>query len=293
MVKIILPIANPHAIITRYRNILILLLNFIIKRAATTAKAETAMLTRNELNHYVNELLQTNMFSDYCPNGLQVEGKSEIKKIVTGVTANIELIERAIAAKADAIIVHHGYFWKGENQCVVGMKQRRLAALLKNDLSLFAWHLPLDAHPTLGNNAQLANDLGIVVDKGLDNSAHPIGLVGHFEKALTPAELVHKLNNTLNYDTLHVGTGAEAIKTVAFCTGGAQSYLDKAIALGVDAFITGEISENTVHTANEMGIHYFAAGHHATERGGVRNLGEHLAEKFAIEHEFIDVPVPV
>lgn len=250
--------------------------------------------TRIEVTNFLEELLKPNWFHDYCPNGLQVEGGKNINRLVTGVTANLELIEKAVDLGADAILVHHGFFWKGEPSVVTGMKKGRLKTLLANDVNLYAYHLPLDAHPELGNNIQLANRLGLIEEGPLEPEAkRSVGSVGRLAEAMSAGDFARHLETVLGFSPLVIGEPARIISSIAWCTGAAQSYLAKAEALGVDAFLTGEISENSVHTAHECGIHYFAAGHHATERYGVQAVGELLSKHFSIEHQFIDVPVPV
>ena len=252
------------------------------------------MVKLTELVAALEELLQPQQFKDYCPNGLQVEGQAEITRLVTGVTANQALIERAIDSSAQAILVHHGYFWKGEPPVVTGMKKARLKKLLDNDISLIAYHLPLDVHPTLGNNAQLAQLLDLKTTGGLEpGNPRSVGLCGELQVPMTAVELQSHINQRLQRMPMHIAGGAETIRTVAWCTGAAQSYIDLAVEAGVDAFITGEISEPTVHTAREMGIHFYAAGHHATERYGVKAVGEHLQEQLGIDVEFIDIDNPV
>ncbi|WP_320825399.1 Nif3-like dinuclear metal center hexameric protein [Reinekea sp.] len=247
-------------------------------------------VSRTELNAYLNELLQVDQFKDYCPNGLQVEGSATIERLVTGVTASQGLIEEAIAHNAQAILVHHGYFWKGENPCLTGIKRNRIATLLEHDINLFAYHLPLDAHKSLGNNVQLAHTMGWTVAGNLGDTLALHGLVDGTE---TGGSLAKKLTETLGFEVLHIGEELDNIETIAWCTGAAQGYLAEAIEAGVDAFVSGEISEPTVHLARESGVHYFAAGHHATERGGVIALGEHLAQRFDLDVQFIDLPIPV
>ncbi|MAY42315.1 MULTISPECIES: Nif3-like dinuclear metal center hexameric protein [unclassified Neptuniibacter] len=247
-----------------------------------------------EFVSYINTVLTPELFKDYCPNGLQVEGKQDIKKFVTGVTASQALIDAAIEQHADAILVHHGFFWKGEDSCITKTKKKRIKALLDHDISLIAYHLPLDAHPELGNNAQLAKKLGIKVFGGLEpENPRSIGNVGELEEAHTLAEFSTIIDLALGRYPLAIKGGDHKIKSVAWCTGGAQGYIDKAIDLGVDAYISGEISEPTVHTARENGIHYFSAGHHATERYGVQALGEKLALQFGLQHQFIEISNPV
>jgi len=247
-------------------------------------------VSRTELNAYLNKLLQVDQFKDYCPNGLQVEGSSSIERLVTGVTASQRLIEEAIAHNAQAILVHHGYFWKGENPCITGPKKSRIATLLAHDISLFAYHLPLDADQRFGNNVQFAQTMGWTIAGKLGDTLALHGLVDGTE---TGGSLRRKLTETLGFEVLHIGEELDDIETIAWCTGAAQGYLAEAIEAGVDAFVSGEISEPTVHLARESGVHYFAAGHHATERGGVIALGEHLAQRFDLDVQFIDLPIPV
>lgn len=250
--------------------------------------------TLSDLLNCTDQLLKPGLVKDYCPNGLQVEGKSTVKRIVTGVTASMDLIDAAVAAGADAILVHHGYFWKGENPCIKGMKKRRLAKLLKADISLLAYHLPLDIHPVLGNNAQLAERLGLIVESGLEpGNPNSVGLYGALETPLSAEEFSRRIYTALGREPLHINAGPEVIRTVGWCTGAAQGYIQQAIELGLDAYITGEASEPTVHDARENDIHFFAAGHHATERYGIKALGEYLADELGVEHRFIDIDNPV
>ncbi|NLY14373.1 MAG: Nif3-like dinuclear metal center hexameric protein [Gammaproteobacteria bacterium] len=241
----------------------------------------------------IEQLLNVNAISDYCPNGLQVEGKSQIKRIVSGVTASQALIDAAIELQADAILVHHGYFWKGEDQRVIGMKQRRIKALLTHDINLLAYHLPLDVHPELGNNVQLAQRLGLTVTGPLEpDNPRNVGLIGELAAPLSATEFAARIEHALSRAPLVVDH-QQPIQRVAWCTGGAQGYIEQAIAAGVDAYITGEVSERTFHEAQENGISFFAAGHHATERYGVQALGEWLAERFGIEHHYVECNNPV
>ncbi|MBU2966107.1 Nif3-like dinuclear metal center hexameric protein [Amphritea sp. 2_MG-2023] len=247
-----------------------------------------------QLVNYCDSLLSPEKYKDYCPNGLQIEGRAEVRRIVSGVTASQALLDRAVALEADLILVHHGYFWKGEPEVITGMKKRRLQTLLSHDISLLAYHLPLDGHPELGNNACLARQLGLQVSGGLEpDNPLSIGLTGRLSSPVTAAEFSQQIATALGREVLHIDGGPELIETVGWCTGAAQGYIEKAAALGLDAFISGEISEPTVHSARELGIHYFAAGHHATERYGVQALGERLAEEFDIEHQFVDIHNPV
>lgn len=247
------------------------------------------MAKRSEIVEYCNELLQVELFKDYCPNGLQVEGKETINRIVSGVTASQALIDAAIEQQADLLLVHHGFFWKGENPVVTGIKKKRLQALLQNNINLVAYHLPLDAHKILGNNVLLAKKLGISIEQYF--SDNEIALLGTIEKQ-SGQQFNEHISNGLQREPLHIDAQRDITK-VALCTGAAQSYINQAIELGVDAFISGEVSENTWHIAKENNIHYFAAGHHATERYGVQALGEHLAAEFDLQHTFIDIYNPV
>lgn len=252
------------------------------------------MITRTEFLAYINQVLEPERFNDYCPNGLQVEGREEITTLVTGVTASEALLEEAIELNADAILVHHGYFWRGEDARIIGMKQRRLRLLLENDINLIAYHLPLDAHPSLGNNAQLAELLGIEVDGRISGMGEPaIGLCGSLPESLSLSAFSSHVRQKLKRDPLVIQGHDRPITTVGWCTGAAQGYLQYAAELGLDLYISGEISEPTVHMARELGINYMAAGHHATERYGVKALGEMLAEQFDIVHHFIDIDNPV
>ena len=249
------------------------------------------MMQRDDLARYLDQLLEVPRFRDYCPNGLQVEGRAGVSRLVTGVSASQALIEAAIGAGADALLVHHGYFWKSEDGRITGTRRRRIGLLLQHDISLFAYHLPLDAHPEHGNNAQLGALLGFT-EKG---RAGEQNIVAHGCTAATQplAAFAAHIESRLGRAPTVIGDPAQRIARIAWCTGGAQGYFEDAIALGVDAFITGEISEPQVHLARESGVAFIAAGHHATERFGVQALGAHLVARFGIEHRFIDVPNPV
>lgn len=251
-------------------------------------------INQNELIAYLDDHLCSQQIKDFCPNGLQVEGKPVINKIITGVTASQALIDAAIENNADAILVHHGYFWKGEPAEIKGMKKQRIKRLLQHDINLIAYHLPIDVHPTLGNNAQLARKLNITSVEPVEG-ATPIGVVmrGEFVEPVLGEQLVKKVEQSLLRKPLSSMVRNEPIKTVAWCTGGGQSYIDLAASLDIDLFITGEASEQTIHSSREQGIDFIAAGHHATERYGVQALGNHLAEKFGLEVQFIDIDNPV
>ncbi len=248
-------------------------------------------MDRKELELYLNDLLQAARFRDYCPNGLQVQGRETVTHIVTGVTASLALIEAAIDAHADAILVHHGYFWRGEDGRVVGQKHARLKRLLAHDLNLFAYHLPLDAHPELGNNAQLGALLGVAPQGRFGDDE--LGWIGTLPEATTLGAFAETVTARLDRVPLVIGEADRPVRTVGWCTGGAQGWFDAAVAAGVDVYLSGEASEQTTHLARESGVAYIGAGHHATERGGVWALGNHLAERFGVRHTFIDIPNPV
>lgn len=242
-----------------------------------------------ELEALINEKLKSATFKDYAPNGLQVEGRGEVKRVIAGVSASQALIDEAVRQQADAVIVHHGYFWKNESPVIRGMKRNRLKTLLANDINLYGWHLPLDAHSELGNNAQLANILGITIKGDIE----PLVLWGELNMPVSGLELASWLEARLGRKPLWCGdTGPDIVKRVAWCSGGGQGYIDAAARFGVDAFITGEVSEQTIHSAREQGIHFYAAGHHATERGGIRALGEWLDATTELEVTFVDIPNP-
>lgn len=248
-------------------------------------------MDNHELESYINRLLSVDRFKDYAPNGLQVEGRPLLRKIVTGVTASQALIEAAQAAGADTVLVHHGYFWRGEDPRLVGMKRRRLAFLLKHDLNLLAYHLPLDAHPALGNNAQLALKLGFVQEGVFGDQ--DLGQYGILPDTQPLGQLAEGIGEKLGRLPLVIGEPAREVRRIAWCTGAAQGYFQDALSLGIDAFLTGEISEPSVHMARETGVAFISAGHHATEKFGIQALGEHLHRQFGLEHQFIDIPNPV
>ncbi|RUO31690.1 Nif3-like dinuclear metal center hexameric protein [Aliidiomarina sedimenti] len=250
-------------------------------------------IQRDALHKLLNQWTDAGQFQDYCPNGLQVEGRSHIQKIVTGVTASQALIDQALARNADAILVHHGYFWKGESASVTGMKKRRLQALLGADVSLFAYHLPLDCHPDFGNNAELARRLGLTELSPADQAPPGILMLGDVTGEVTLNAFVEQLESAVERSLIaRVDGGEHAVRRVAICTGGGQGFIEAAVEAGADTFISGEISEQTVHVARERGIHYLAAGHHATERYGVKALGEKLAREANLDVEFIDIDSP-
>ncbi len=246
---------------------------------------------REQLRVYLDSLLEAARFRDYCPNGLQVEGRERVARVVCGVTASQALIEAAVARGADALLVHHGWFWKSEDGCVTGFRKRRMARLLAHDISLFAYHLPLDAHAALGNNAQLALRLGWTISGRFGEQ--DIGFLGVPAAPTSAGNLARRMEQVLGRSPLLIGDPARAVARIAWCSGGAQGYFEAALATGADLFVSGEISEQTVHLARETGMGYLAAGHHATERYGVQALGRHLAEKFGIDCEFVDIDNPV
>ena len=250
-------------------------------------------LRRDVLLSAFNMLLQPERFKDYGPNGLQVEGRADIRKIVSGVTASLALIEAAVAANADAIFVHHGLFWRGQSGAVTGWMKQRLALLLKHDINLYAYHLPLDAHPELGNNAQLGLQLGLTATSRFGDQN--LGFLGtktdgsNFKDAFALSEHVKKV---LNRPVVQVNRARAAINNIAWCTGGAQGYFEAAIAAGADAFITGEISEPQAHYAREMNVTFIACGHHASERYGAPAVAAHVAAQHGLDHKFIDIDNP-
>lgn len=250
-------------------------------------------VTLQDLVALADRVLNPSAFKDYCPNGLQVAGASEVRKLVCGVTASQALIDRAVELDADALLVHHGFFWKGEDPCITGMKYRRVKALMDNGISLLAYHLPLDAHPGLGNNARLAQLLDIEVTDGLE-AGNPlsVGNIGRLARPTTAQDFCARVASVLGREPLLVPGGNQPISTIGWCSGGAQGYIELAAQRGVDAYLSGEISEPTVHSARELGLHYIAAGHHATERYGVQALAQHLAETLGIEWQYVDIDSP-
>ncbi|HOY02231.1 Nif3-like dinuclear metal center hexameric protein [Zoogloea sp.] len=248
-------------------------------------------MERAELQRYLDNLLEVGRFRDYSPNGLQVEGRAEIRRIVCGVTASQALLDAALARDADAVLVHHGYFWRGEDACITGLRRKRLGTLLGSDINLFAYHLPLDAHPELGNNAQLGRLMGWTPEGRFGEQ--DIGWIGQLAQPTRAELLVRQLAARLGREPLLLGEPARAVKRIAWCTGGAQGYFEQAIACGVDCFVSGEASEQTTHLARESGVVYLAVGHHASERYGVQALGAHLAERWGLEVDFVDVDNPV
>ncbi len=247
-------------------------------------------MDRTQLQRHLDDLLEAARFKDYCPNGLQVEGAPEVRKVVCGVTASQALIEAAIERGAQALLVHHGWFWRGEDGRVTGMKKARMARLLAHDINLFAYHLPLDAHAELGTNAQLGRVLGLT-PTGVAGDQGLLWL-GETAQPVAASVLAQQVGEALGRAPLLVGDACRSVRRVAWCTGGAQGYFEQAIAEGVDLYLSGEISEQTTHLARESGVPYIAAGHHATERYGVRALGAHIAAHFGLQVDFVDIDNP-
>ncbi|MGC4061365.1 MAG: Nif3-like dinuclear metal center hexameric protein [Aquabacterium sp.] len=253
------------------------------------------MIDRDALHRHLHALLEADRFKDYGPNGLQVEGKAEIHKVVTGVTASLALIDAAIAAGADAIFVHHGLFWRGQDGRITGWMKQRIARLIQHDINLFAYHLPLDAHATLGNNAQWGLRLGLAADARFGDQN--LGFIGPAPQdtnaqAMDVASLASHVETALQRPPVVVPGDGRPLRRVAWCSGGAQGYFEQAIAASADVFLTGEISEPQAHYARETGVAFMACGHHASERYGVQAVGAHLAGQFDVAHQFLDIDNP-
>lgn len=243
--------------------------------------------SRQKMQAALNVLLEPQRFQDFAPNGLQVEGREHIDIVVSGVTASQALLNAAIALKADAVLVHHGYFWRSEDPCLVGMKGRRVQTLMQADINLFAYHLPLDCHMELGNNAGLGRALGVPQFGPLipEEPTLPV-FVGELPEVLSQVQVAESLSKELGRQVL--SEGDRAIRRIAWCTGGGQGYIDKAADAGADLFVTGEVSEQTIHIARERDIGFIAAGHHATERFGVQSVGSWLSRELGVKHHFVD-----
>lgn len=252
------------------------------------------MIERDDLVNVCDSVLEAGRFNDYCPNGLQVEGRAQVQRVLCGVTACEALLEEAMRWDACAVLVHHGYFWRGEPEPLVGMKGRRVARLIRANQNLIAYHLPLDVHPELGNNAQLAKRLGLVNVRSVEaGGTDGLLLLGERPEPVSLEAFGSDVAAVVARDPTIVGAPASGqVRRIAICSGGAQRFLTQAAALGVDAFLSGEISEQTTHEARELGVGFLAAGHHATERFGVQALGAYLAENHEIEYRFFDVPNP-
>ena len=259
--------------------------------AAMPSQTTGARLSLNELVTRLDTLLEPARFRDYAPNGLQVEGRAEVGKVLTGVTACQALLDRAVAEGADAVLVHHGYFWRNEPPVLTGLKRRRISTLIRHDMSLLAYHLPLDAHPQVGNNAGLGRALGVVAQSFFGEQS--LGCAGELPVAVTAAGLAETLGGRLGREPVLLGDALATIRRVGWCTGGAQGYFPDAIAAGVDVFVTGEVSEQCEHLARESGVVFIAAGHHATERFGPQSLASWLAAETGIDCRFVDIPNPV
>jgi len=255
-------------------------------------------VSRTDLHQWLDTTLRPEQFRDYCPNGLQVEGKPTIRRLITGVTASQALLEAALARDADAVLVHHGWFWKNEDPCIRGPKRRRLALALAHELNLLAYHLPLDAHPDLGNNTQLGVQLGLTVERLADGGPATCGpdhlvWLGRCAPDTTLGALTEQIGQRLNRPPTMVGDPQRPVHRIAWCTGGAQGFMQAAVDAGADVYLTGEASEQNFHLAQETGVGFIAAGHHATERYGVQALGQAIAQQFGIQVDFLDLGNPI
>ena len=252
------------------------------------------MAQLNDIIQWCNQTLKSHEFKDYAPNGLQIEGKSEVNKIVCAVTASQEAIEAAIVQGADLLLVHHGYFWKGEPYPITGMRGKRIKALIQHDISLVGYHLPLDSHPVLGNNAAIADILELDNIKALDpTERNPIGNIGYLKQPMSATEFKVFVSERLGFNTIHLPADKTSIQKVGFCTGGAQDYISKAAEQNCDAYISGEVSERTFYEAKELNVHYYACGHHATEKYGVQHLAKAISEQFNIEYSYFELNNPI
>lgn len=252
------------------------------------------MAKLSEIIQWCDGTLKAAEFKDYAPNGLQIEGKTEVNKILCAVTASQAAIDAAIEQKADLLLVHHGYFWKGEPYPITGMRAKRIKALIQHDISLVGYHLPLDAHPTLGNNAAIAEILALENIEALDPSErNPIGNIGYLKHPMSPEAFKALLTEKLGFDTIHLPASTTQVQKIGFCTGGAQDYIEKAAQQTCDAYISGEVSERTFYQAQELNVHYFACGHHATERYGVQRLAQAISEQFNIEYSYFELNNPI
>ncbi len=252
------------------------------------------MAKLQDIIQWCDQTLKSTEFKDYAPNGLQIEGKTEVRKILAAVTASQDAIDAAIRENADLLLVHHGYFWKGEAYPITGMRGKRIKSLIQHDISLLAYHLPLDSHPSLGNNAAIADLLKLERIEALDPSErHPIGNIGYLNQPMPVEEFKKFVSEKLKFDVIHLPADKNMIEKVGFCTGGAQDFIVKAAEQGCDAYISGEVSERTFYEAKELGVHYFACGHHATERYGVQRLGQAISEQFDIEYVYFELNNPI
>ena len=252
------------------------------------------MAKLSNIIQWCDQTLTAQEFKDYAPNGLQIEGKAEVHKILCAVTASQAAIDAAIAQGADLLLVHHGYFWKGEAYPITGMRGKRIKSLIQHDISLVGYHLPLDSHPTLGNNAAIADILELENIEALDPSErHPIGNIGYLKTPMTAEHFKNLLTERLGFNTIHLAADKTSIQKIGFCTGGAQDYIHKAAAQGCDAYISGEVSERTFYEAQELNVHYYACGHHTTERYGVQRLAQALSAEFGIESVYFELNNPI
>lgn len=252
------------------------------------------MAKLSEIIQWCDRILKAAEFKDYAPNGLQIEGKTEVNKILCAVTASQAAIDAAIEQNADLLLVHHGYFWKGEPYPITGMRGKRIKTLIQHDISLVGYHLPLDAHPTLGNNAAIAEILALENIEALDPSErNPIGNIGYLKHPMSPEAFKALLTEKLGFDTIHLPASTTQVQKIGFCTGGAQDYIEKAAEQACDAYISGEVSERTFYQAQELNVHYFACGHHATERYGVQRLAQAISEQFNIEYSYFELNNPI
>lgn len=252
------------------------------------------MAKLQDIIQWCDQTLKSPEFKDYAPNGLQIEGKTEVRKILAAVTASQDAIDAAIRENADLLLVHHGYFWKGEAYPITGMRGKRIKSLIQHDISLLAYHLPLDSHPSLGNNAAIADLLELERIETLDPSErHPIGNIGYLNQPMPVEEFKTFVSEKLKFDVTHLPADKNMIEKVGFCTGGAQDFIVKAAEQGCDAYISGEVSERTFYEAKELDVHYFACGHHATERYGVQRLGQAISEQFDIEYVYFELNNPI
>ncbi|WP_374663724.1 Nif3-like dinuclear metal center hexameric protein [Acinetobacter sp.] len=252
------------------------------------------MAQLNDIIQWCNQTLKSHEFKDYAPNGLQIEGKSEVNKILCAVTASQDAIDAAIAQGADLLLVHHGYFWKGEPYPITGMRGKRIKSLIQHDISLVGYHLPLDSHPILGNNAAIADLLQLERIEALDPSErNPIGNIGFLKLPMTPQEFKAFVSEQLHFDAIHLPADKTAVQKIGYCTGGAQDFIGKAAEQNCDAYISGEVSERTFYEAKELNVHYYACGHHATERYGVQRLAKAISEQFNIEYSYFELNNPI
>ena len=252
------------------------------------------MAKLQDIIQWCDQTLKSSEFKDYAPNGLQIEGKTEVHKILAAVTASQDAIDAAIRENADLLLVHHGYFWKGEAYPITGMRGKRIKSLIQHDISLLAYHLPLDSHPSLGNNVAIADLLKLERIEALDPSErHPIGNIGYLNQPMPVEEFKKFVSEKLKFDVTLLPADKTMIEKVGFCTGGAQDFIVKAAEQGCDAYISGEVSERTFYEAKELGVHYFACGHHATERYGVQRLGQAISEQFDIEYVYFELNNPI